>query len=579
METNVLLKTMPVGEIEGSFFVPSYQRGYRWTNVQVETLLNDIWESCERNEKTYCLQPIVVKNDGHEQFELIDGQQRLTTLLIIYKCIDNSWNNFSLTYETRQGNVEFLNHIDDEAKADDNIDFFFMHRAFMAIKNWFANKKENVISDVVQIMKNSLDKYVKVIWYEMKSGTREDATKLFTRLNIGRIPLTNAELIKALFLGRNVEKNNKQLEEKRQLEVSLQWDLIERELHDDSFWSFLTNEDAAKYPTRIELLFDFYASQRENKKDPFSIFLFFNDKKNVCNDLSKLWEENVRYFYKLKEWYTKNSYYHKIGYLIASGSMKMSDIIALTDGKKKKVQEDILDEIIRKSIAFNKSYSELNYEKDYDEIWKLLLLFNVISVYKNGGHSRFPFNEFKTEKWSLEHIHAQHSEKLNKKEQWITRLKENIESIKEYVKVQTDDEKKQRANKVSNIIEKELEDEESITKESFTQLDDEYVSSIFGNESSSIHTLSNMALLQVEANSALNNSTFDVKRRKIIEFDKDGVYIPYCTRMVFLKYYTLETSDQLSYFFWNEKDKAAYINNMNSVLSPYLKEKIIYVSE
>ncbi len=570
---------MPVGEIEGSFFVPSYQRGYRWTNVQVETLLNDIWESCERNEKTYCLQPIVVKNDGHEQFELIDGQQRLTTLLIIYKCIDSSWNNFSLTYETRQGNVEFLNHIDDEAKADDNIDFFFMHRAFMAIKNWFANKKENVISDVVQIMKNSLDKYVKVIWYEMKSGTREDATKLFTRLNIGRIPLTNAELIKALFLGRNVEKNNKQLEEKRQLEVSLQWDLIERELHNDSFWSFLTNEDAAKYPTRIELLFDFYASQRENKKDPFSIFLFFNDKKNVCNDLSKLWEENVRYFYKLKEWYTKNSYYHKIGYLIASGSMKMSDIIALTDGKKKKVQEDILDEIIRKSIAFNKSYSELNYEKDYDEIWKLLLLFNVISVYKNGGHSRFPFNEFKTEKWSLEHIHAQHSEKLNKKEQWITRLKENIESIKEYVKVQTDDEKKQRANKVSNKIEKELEDEESITRESFTKLDDEYVSSIFGNESSSIHTLSNMALLQVEANSALNNSTFDVKRRKIIEFDKDGVYIPYCTRMVFLKYYTLETSDQLSYFFWNEKDKAAYINNMNSVLSPYLKEKIIYVSE
>lgn len=570
---------MPVGEIEGSFFVPSYQRGYRWTNVQVEALLNDIWESCERNEKTYCLQPIVVKNDGHEQFELIDGQQRLTTLLIIYKCIDNSWNNFSLTYETRLGNVEFLNHIDDEAMADDNIDFFFMHRAFMAIKNWFANKKENVISDVVQIMKNSLDKYVKVIWYEMKSGTREDATKLFTRLNIGRIPLTNAELIKALFLGRNVEKNNKQLEEKRQLEVSLQWDLIERELHNDSFWSFLTNEDAAKYPTRIELLFDFYASQRENKKDPFSIFLFFNDKKNVCNDLSKLWEENVRYFYKLKEWYTKNSYYHKIGYLIASGSMKMSDIIALTDGKKKKVQEDILDEIIRKSIAFNKSYSELNYEKDYDEIWKLLLLFNVISVYKNGGHSRFPFNEFKTEKWSLEHIHAQHSEKLNKKEQWITRLKENIESIKEYVKVQTDDEKKQRANKVSNKIEKELEDEESITKESFTKLDDEYVSSIFGNESSSIHTLSNMALLQVEANSALNNSTFDVKRRKIIEFDKDGVYIPYCTRMVFLKYYTLETSDQLSYFFWNEKDKAAYINKMNSVLSPYLKEKIIYVSE
>ena len=62
-------------------------------------------------------------------------------------------------------------------------------------------------------------------------------TEIITRLNIGRIPLTNAELVKALFLCQT-----DQVTKSKQMEISLQWDTIERELHDDDLWYFLTKK-------------------------------------------------------------------------------------------------------------------------------------------------------------------------------------------------------------------------------------------------------------------------------------------------------------------------------------------------
>jgi uncharacterized protein with ParB-like and HNH nuclease domain len=74
-----------------NFIIPSYQRGYRWTETQVVQLLDDIWQFYKKEEKKtgefYCLQPIVVKQLD-DKYEVIDGQQRLTTLfLIISVCL------------------------------------------------------------------------------------------------------------------------------------------------------------------------------------------------------------------------------------------------------------------------------------------------------------------------------------------------------------------------------------------------------------------------------------------------------------------------------------------------------------
>ena len=81
MANNIILDTKLVGDIKGQFYVPSYQRGYRWGEDEVTRLLNDVYQNGKRN---YCLQPVVVRKKG-ATFELVDGQQRMTTLYLIYK--------------------------------------------------------------------------------------------------------------------------------------------------------------------------------------------------------------------------------------------------------------------------------------------------------------------------------------------------------------------------------------------------------------------------------------------------------------------------------------------------------------
>ena len=137
----IKLETRLVGSINGDFYVPSYQRGYRWGKDEVVRLLDDI---IANGEKNYCLQPVVVRRDG-ERFELIDGQQRLTTIYLIYKYMHSASfgflnePRFTLTYETRERTKEYLSSLNKEQK-EDNIDFWFLCNAYETIESWFADK-------------------------------------------------------------------------------------------------------------------------------------------------------------------------------------------------------------------------------------------------------------------------------------------------------------------------------------------------------------------------------------------------------------------------------------------------------
>lgn len=73
------------------FAVPDYQRGYKWTTENINELLSDIITLKDGEE--YCLMPIIVrptKNDhGKDVIEIVDGQQRLTTLRLLIDAICN----------------------------------------------------------------------------------------------------------------------------------------------------------------------------------------------------------------------------------------------------------------------------------------------------------------------------------------------------------------------------------------------------------------------------------------------------------------------------------------------------------
>ena len=215
-----------VGDISGRFYVPAYQRGYRWGEIEVRRLLDDIWES---RDKPYYLQPVVVKRHGDE-WELVDGQQRLTTLFLIFQYmkserLQSSGADYSLRYETRADSAAYLQGLDPDLSRK-NIDFFHIYEAYQCISEWF-DAHEGRRQYVANKFYDALFEHVRVIWYEAADDL--DAATLFTRLNVGRIPLTDAELVKALLLSRS--RGSLGVTD-RALEIAAQWDVIERDLRD-----------------------------------------------------------------------------------------------------------------------------------------------------------------------------------------------------------------------------------------------------------------------------------------------------------------------------------------------------------
>ena len=567
MENNqILLETKLVCDIKGTFFVPSYQRGYRWGEDEVLRLLNDIYQN---GRNTYCLQPIVIRKTG-DSYELIDGQQRLTTLYLIYRFLYQlnpyyyDEPQFNLIYETRENSGEFLKSLD-FSKRNENIDFWFIANAYEKIQEWFAEEKR--VRD--RAISECFDKFTKVIWYEV--GENEDAIALFTRLNIGKIPLTSAELVKAMFLS---SEGKSKMDREKQEEISLQWDNMEKGLHDDSLWYFLTNRTNTRYQTRIDLILDLVSEKPADNREKYYTF-FKIDELGKAMSLDELWRKIQQTFLVLKDWYENHELYHKIGYLIASEKQTLQSIFKISVGKTKQGFRSVLDSYIRDSILIQGNYADLSYEKplDYKRISRLLLLFNVESVRLNGERTLwFPFDKFKFDEkgkiaWSLEHIHAQQSEGLRTQEMWKEWLGLHIPSVR------TVTDNNELAAAMQEAIEKP-----KLERAEFDELQQRVVEllSVQGN-AEYMHTISNLALLRSDDNAALNNSTFDVKRNRIVEMDKEGQYIPFCTKMVFLKYYTPSENNQLH--FWGQADRIAYINAMNKVLDPYLSEPISMAEE
>lgn len=569
MNGEIKLDTKLVGDIKGDFYIPSYQRGYRWGETEVVRLLDDIYST--EGKRNYCLQPVVVRKSG-DRYELIDGQQRLTTIYLIYRFMhEESFGfidepRFNLSYETREKSEDFLKLMD-ESRKEENIDFWFLCTAYESIRKWFSEKdRKSTLTNVNKYF----DEIVKIIWYEV--GESEDAIGLFTRLNIGKIPLTNAELVKAMFLSKDTDEN---IDKEKQEEISLQWDNMEKELHNNSLWYFLTNKTSAVYQTRIDLVLDLISGKPADNREKYYTFFRFDEMRQT-KKIDSIWRSIQQTFLVLKDWHGNHELYHKIGYLIASGTLTLQKIFDISRDKTKDDFRNSLDDFIRDSIRIKGNYSDLSYEKTQDrrKITTLLLLFNVESVRRNGEHSQwFPFDKYKFGRdgnvtWSLEHIHAQQSEGLRTQEMWKKWLELHIPSVKS-----VSDTPDELIGLMKSAIAKE-----KLERQEFDAIQQKVVEllSVKGN-TEYLHSIANMALLSTADNAALNNSTFDVKRNEIIKMDKAGQYIPFCTRMVFLKYYTPSEDNQLH--FWGHTDRVAYVDAMNKVLANYLEEPIILEKE
>lgn len=564
-----LLELKLIGDIAGSFRVARYQRGYRWGRLEVERLLNDIWES---KGAPYSLQPVVVKRDAETAWELVDGQQRLTTLLLIFvfmqrERLKNSAPPYSITYDTRPGSAAYLQVLD-AARAESNIDFFHLHTAYECIRAWFdahGTRRQYVADKFYGFLFES----VHVIWYEAPKGL--DSTTLFTRLNVGRIPLTDAELFKALLLSRS--RGGAGITD-RTHEIAAQWDSIERDLRHPDVWAFVADEQAEDSPTRITLLLDTLAGGPRGRARP-RFHTFDVLRQNVEQSSPKtVWDQIVDLHALVLGWFENRNYYHKVGYLVAVGK-RFSDLVELAAGRTKSSFEAVLDELIRDTLDLSPSgVTALSYDANKEKCGRLLLLMNVETV-RRVAHSseRYSFRLHRLGDWSLEHIHAQHAEGLTKAEQWKDWIRLHREALTDLPQIDgaLREQLLARIDSVGHQIDRQVFQELARDVTAAFTLADVSTSTMVH----SVHSVTNLALLASGHNSALNNAVFEVKRRRILELDRKGAYIPICTRQVFLKYYTNADAQQVH--FWSTQDREAYLSAILSTdggIGLYLKPEV-----
>ncbi len=625
-DNQIGLKT--IGELSGlSFFIPNYQRGYRWTRQQVKDLLNDINEFDASKDGFYCLQPLVVRlrnekdivtkihetnklseireilNKSVGKWEVIDGQQRLTTIYIILRSLDSN-EPYSLEYATRAKSREFLLNMD-KYDENENIDFYYMDQAKKTVKEWL--KPDFDKGAFLDKLKNK----VNFIWYE---SVDEDPIKVFTRLNIGKIAITNSELIKALFLNRsNFAGKSTDSLRLRQQEIASEWDKIEYTLQSDEFWLFLHDKGYDR-PTRIDFIFDLICSRnslnieklnKEDEKekiigsDEHRTFRYFyeyfksshidgnNDEETLLQKTEKAWQTVKSYFQTFNEWYDDLELYHYVGFLLAVGTIPIKQLVNSWKAKKgKKEFVRYLKDEIKKAIGNNSTdYPYKEDGSDKRNCCCLLLFHNIQTVinqnqaqqsnnkYQIGIFYKFPFHLYKLEGWDVEHINSSTSnpeEDDGTRKEWLVNVYLSAdEDIRKYINNYFDTEDKNTKDELFKKIKKNFnEGPEVWTPEEKNRI-------------------WNYTLLDSSTNRSYGNAIFSAKRRVIIGKDqgklipvpklmKDGKlaidkeskwatssFVPPCTKQVFLKYYSSTIGDNN---YWTKADAEAYKNDIDSCL-------------
>lgn len=622
LSTKNKLDTVTVYDLmDNKFYIPDYQRGYRWTPFEVKKLLSDLQEFFDNepsNNEFYCMQPLVVCKKDDNSWEVIDGQQRLTTLFLILSQIKESlkilypdMSLFSLLYQSRQGSQSFLNNID-FSQIDSNIDYYHICNASTTIQEFFSEQDIDTV-DFIQRVINYKNKQnapsVKFIWYDVTEEINRHSISSedkFSDLNIGKIGLTNSELIKSLFL------NSVNSDKSEALRIATEWDHIEHSLQDDSFWSFIYGNDDKKYATRIEFLFDILQGKSLTETNDYYTFDKYSEKlkqlisnyleqhsdhglsekerkeKAAKEVIKNLWKEISDKFYFFKGWYENNKLYHIIGYLRFK-KMPINEIEKIYLDQETKNTDVFFVKLKKKALSFIKDYKirDLSYEDsaDHQKIRSVLLLFNILSIINcEKENVRFSFNDFYKENWDLEHVRSQTPKSLSGEERkdWI------ICNIEYFSGVKYDDNDNSDSYKAK--IEKEIDknhikDVEYVSGYSISKICNELVklldsktdiseSSIYkvlyydafhqteGFESYT-HSIGNLVLLDQGTNRGYKNAFFPVKRQWIFRREHDGIYILPCTKNVFSKNYSRILYDLMN---WNIEDAEDYINEIEEVL-------------
>ena len=449
------------------FMVPSYQRGYRWESEQIVRLLDDLYEfnRSSQNTEIYCLQPIIIKHISQDKmrermggnyncttdriyYEVVDGQQRLTTIYLILKYIQRKEiaQFFGLEYERDTKNNfsrrELLKNLSENPQpVPKTVDEHYFIQAYEQINDWISKKRAHdstVDSDMEAVIK----KRTNVIWYEL-SDPATDCYQIFRNINNGKIPLTNAELVKAMLLtekyfapdmtgsNHNFAIRNAIIRS-QQARFARLWDDIQHALSNEQMWSFITGNHDFETPTKIDFLLKLivYKENRNADNSGYSLFSFYENELNRKENMDEkrkyiegVFEEIRVTFRTIQDWYEKPLYFNFIGMIMTyseksakssaaeNRTVRIEKLASLIKCYNEMTRErfklyllkeirDLINDVTPKNIGYTsttissteqfqsegneKEDNVINYADNRKAIERWLMLFNILELNESG---------------------------------------------------------------------------------------------------------------------------------------------------------------------------------------------------
>lgn len=562
-----------------TFIIPYLQRAYKWKEKQAKQMLEDFSEFLKQEKTYYCMQPLAVAKIGDNKYELLDGQQRLTTLLILWRILfeDNKENTsypYIFEYErdsSGSNTYSFITKSDEIKKGEyGNIDEYYMSKVYGAIKQYFIDNSDNQKEDLKKLLKGE-GKHILFLWYEVNE---EEKHTTFAHLNSGKIELTCSELIKAILLSdcNKESSNNNGLPDKSLM--AAQYAEMEEAFNDDRLWYMLQTDEPLYNGSRMDLLFNMVLNinRKAYEADPKAAFYEVYSEKRV--DLSKFWKDCRTCFVRIMDLY-KNPYtYHYMGYLTyTEGNNKIDDWVKAYKESGLKGCIEQLRSKVRESISGLGDFEKITYsDTSKATLRKIFILHNIQTILihyeaikkANLGlrfsYEQFPFELLYSQRWDIEHIASQTENPLTKQkdfEDWIASVKADYPEIFA---------QRPELNNEIDLFEKDYKIEK------FKQIYNEIIGSAEKNSPKNKDGLGNLVLLDSHTNRSYHNSLYKRKRKIILaasNIDNQNneyqvTYIPRCTLNVFLK--TYNTGMDVNLVEWTQDDYNKYLGDIKEKL-------------
>lgn len=515
------------------FLIPNYQRHYVWQADNVNKLLSNIYDHSkfqaslkDEDKEEYFLGSLVLQKRG-KTYDVLDGQQRLTTLLLIMtvlrdiskdkfncdKYIKVAKNDFEEIYnDTNRIEFQIRDDIEDFVQKniynyDENMD---IHKKYSEIEQEKNNKntsKKNMaiaLSEIKRFLTElneiELNNFVKtllnnVVVIYVSTENQEDAFRMFTVLNSSGVPLSGADILKSMNLGA--------VESSQRDKYAKKWEDIEKLFGEEDFDRFLSHIRTliVKQRARGTLLNEFQniiynktspklnmgketISYIEEYANIYSKIILLspideNKNPNMLDNKYKNFIEILNSGFASTDWIPPLLFFYK-----KYGEEYLYDFLV-------KLEKKVLGDVICKEFAtkridnLNKILSFIEESKSAQEVISNNTFFNVdnktvINTIKNDNIYGKSYDKYLLLKYEY-------------------KMQDNSTHIGGYTNIS-----------IEHVL-PQTPDENSQWCKDFSVDDRDFWT----------HNIANLILINFRKNSALSNSEFDVKRKILKEKIKD----------------------------------------------------------